>query len=133
MEVEQPVMRINPLYQELHPETLASQMLYFPVIVLVDGLHNQLYQKRAFVTQFTEIDVHPGMAEIRCVLILQEVFHFDVQHFRFVCVLRIKGIKAAILTDNGKVCFTGKTLCRSFYPDNIFRPVRFPSNNVVTA
>lgn len=126
-------MRINPFYQELHPETLASQMLYFPVIVLVDGLHNQLYQKRAFAAQFTEIDVHPGMAEICCVLILQEVFHFDVQHFRFMCVLCIKGIKTAILTDNGKVCFTGKALCRSLDPDNIFRPVRFSGNNVVTA
>ena len=126
-------MRINPLYQELHPETLASQMLYFPVIVLVDGLHNQLYQKRAFVTQFTEIDVHPCMAEIRCVLILQEIFHFDVQHFRFVYVFCIKTVKAAILTDNGKIGFTGKALCRSLDPDNIFRPVRFSGNNVVTA
>ena len=126
-------MRINPLYQELHPETLASQMFYFPVIVLVDGLHNQLYQKRAFVTQFTEIDVHPGMAEICRVLILQEIFHFDVQHFRFVCVFRIETVKTAILTDNGKVRFTGKTLCRSFHTNNIFRPVRFSGNNVVTA
>ena len=126
-------MRINALYQELHPETLASQMLYFPVIVLVDGLHNQLYQKRAFVTQFTEIDIHPGMAEIRCVLILQEIFHFDVQHFRFVCVFSIERIKTAILTDNRKVCFTGKALCRSFHTNNIFRPVRFSGNNVVTA
>ena len=126
-------MRINAFYQELHPEPLASQMLYFPVIVLVDGLHNQLYQKRAFVTQFTEIDVHPGMAEIRCVLILQEIFHFDVQHFRFMCVFCIETVKTAIFTDNGKVCFTGKALCRSFHPDNIFRPVRFSGNNVVTA
>ena len=108
-------------------------MLYFPVIVLVDGLHNQPYQKRAFVTQFTEIDVHPGMTEIRCVLIFQEIFHFNVEHFRFMCVLRIKRIKTAILTDNGKIGFTGKALCRSFHPDNIFRPVRFPGNNVVTA
>ena len=126
-------MRINALYQELHSEPFASQMLYFPVIVFVDGLHNQLYQKRAFVTQFTEIDVHPGMAEIRCVLILQEVFHFDVQHFRFMCVLCIKTVKATILTDNGKIGFTGKALCCGFHPDNIFRPVRFSGNNVVTA
>ena len=126
-------MRINTLYQELHPETLASQMLYFPVIVLVDGLHNQLYQKRAFVLQFTKINIHPGVAEIRCVLILQEIFHFDVQHFRFMCVFGIETVKAAILTDNGKIGFTGKALCRGFYPDNVFRTVRFSGNNIVTA
>ena len=108
-------------------------MLYFPVIVLVDGLHNQLYQKRAFVTQFTEIDVHPGVAEIRCVLIFQEIFHFDIQHFRLMCVLCIKGIKAAIFTNHTEIRFTGKALCRSLDPDNIFRPVRFSGNNVVTA
>ena len=102
-------------------------MLYFPVIVLVDGLHNQLYQKRAFVTQFTEIDVHPGMAEIRCVLILQEVFHFDVQHFRFVCVFCVKTVKAAILTDNGKIGFTGKASVVALTLTTFSAPSAFPA------
>ncbi len=108
-------------------------MLYFPVIVLVDGLHNQLHQERAFVTQFTEIDIHPGMAEVRRVLILQEVLHFDVQHFRFVCVFRIRGIKLPSSQITEKFVSPGKPSVVALTLTTFFRPVRFSGNDVVTA
>ena len=63
-------MGMDGFQEELHPEAFATQMPDFPLVLLVDALHDQLHQERAFVTQLTEIDVHSGMAEVRRVLVL---------------------------------------------------------------
>ena len=44
MEIEQPVMRMDGFQKELHPEAFATQMLDFPLVRLIDALHNQFYQ-----------------------------------------------------------------------------------------
>ena len=61
MEIEQPVMRVDGFQKELHPEAFTTQILDFPLVRLIDALHNQLHQQRAFAAQFTEIDIHAGM------------------------------------------------------------------------
>ena len=48
MHAEHPVVGVNALYQELDAETLAAQMPYLPVVLLVDTLHYQFHQQRAF-------------------------------------------------------------------------------------
>ena len=48
MHIEHPVVGINALYQKLDAETLAAQMPYLPVVLLVDTLHYQFHQQRAF-------------------------------------------------------------------------------------
>ena len=42
------VVGVNALYQKLDAETLAAQMPYLPVVLLVDTLHYQFHQQRAF-------------------------------------------------------------------------------------
>ena len=49
MYVKHPVVGVNALYQELDAETLAAQVPYLPVVLLVDALHDELHQERAFV------------------------------------------------------------------------------------
>ena len=108
-------------------------MFDFPFVRFIDALHNQLHQQRAFAAQFTEIDIHPCMAEIRRVLIFQKVLHFDVQHFRLMGVTGVETVKTSVLANHREIRFTRKPFCRGFHPDYIFRPVRFSGNNPITA
>jgi len=106
---------------------------HFPVIVLVDALHYQFHQQRTFITQFPEIDVHAGMRKVAGVLVLQEVFHLDVEHFRFMGVLGVERKETAVLADNGEVRFARKALCRGFHPDYVLRTVRLACYDVVAS
>ena len=106
-------------------------MPYLPVVLLVDALHDELYQQRAFVAEFPEIDVHSGVGKVRSVLVLQEVLHFYVEHFRLTGVLSVEGIKTSVLADDGKVRFSRKALCRGFHPDYVFRTVSLARYDMV--
>ena len=48
MHAEHPIVGVNAPYQELDAETLIAQIPYLPVVLLVDTLHYQFHQQRAF-------------------------------------------------------------------------------------
>lgn len=106
-------------------------MPYLPVVLLVDALHDEFHQERAFVAEFPEIDVHPGMRKVGRIFILQEVLHFNVEHFRLTGVLGVKGIETSVLANDGEVRFPRKALCRGFHPDDVLRSVSLARYDVV--
>ena len=73
------------------------------------------------------------MREIGCIFIFQEVFHFDIEHFRFTGILGVEREETPVLADNGEVRFAGKALCRGFHPDNVLRTVRLARYDVVAS
>ena len=79
------------------------------------------------------MDVHPGMREVGRIFILQEVLHFDVEHFRFTGVLGVERKETAVLADNGEVRFSRKAFCRGFHPDYVLRTVRLARYDVVAS
>jgi len=79
------------------------------------------------------MDVHAGMREIGRIFIFQEVFHFDVEHFRFTGVLGVERKEAAVLANDRKIRFSRKALCRGFHPDYVLRTVRLSRYDVVAS
>ena len=133
MHVQHPVVGVNALYQELDAETLAAQMPYLPVVLLVDALHYELHQERTFVAEFPEIDVHPCMRKVGRIFIFQKLLHFDVEHFRLTGILGVKGIETSVLADDGEVRFARKPFGRGFHPDDVLRTVRLARYDMVAS
>ena len=57
MEIEQPVMGIEPAQQVLDAERLAPDMLDVASVILVDGLGNKVYQLGRLAAEFLQVDV----------------------------------------------------------------------------
>ena len=79
VEIQQPVVRVHPTQQVLDAEGLRPDMLDFTLVVLMDGLHNQVYQLRGFTAQLLQIDVEGIVRTVHRTAIMNEVFHFNVQ------------------------------------------------------
>ena len=133
VEIEQPVVRVDGFQEELHPEAFAAQVPDLPPVLLVDALHDQLHQERAFACQFPEMEVHAGMRKVRRVPVLQKILHLDVQHLRLMRIPGIERVEAPVLADDGKVRFPRKPLGRRLHPDHVLRTVRFPGDNPVAS
>lgn len=54
MEIQQPVVCVHPTEQVLDAERLRPDMLDFTLVVLVNGLHNQMHQLGGFAAQLLQ-------------------------------------------------------------------------------
>ena len=73
------------------------------------------------------------MRKVRRIFIFQEVFHFDIEHFRFTGVFGVERKETAVLANDGEVRFARKALCRGFHPDYVLRTVRLARYDVVAS
>ena len=73
------------------------------------------------------------MRKVAGVLVLQEVFHFDIEHFRFTGVLGVERKETPVLANDRKIRFSRKALCRGFHPDYVLRTVRLSRYDVVAS
>ena len=79
MEVQQSVVRIQPFEQVLNTEGLAADVLHRPLVLLVNGFHDEPYQHRAFASEFLEIDFHGVVRTVYALPIVDEVRHFHIE------------------------------------------------------
>lgn len=93
MEIQQPVVRVHPTQQVLDAERLRPDMFDFTLVVLVDGLHNQMHQLRGFTAQLLQIDVEGIVRTVHRTAIVDKILHLDVQKQRLIGVLHVKRVE----------------------------------------
>ena len=83
-------MRINTFERVLDSKTFATDMLYFPVIVLVYGFHNQFDQQWRLAPQFSHINLHCVIRAVYRFSIVDKIGHFHEDSFRLIGIFHIK-------------------------------------------
>ena len=68
MEIQQAVVDVDALQDVLDAETLAADVLHLSLVFLVQRLHDEVYQHRAFATQFFQVDFFASLNNTSCAL-----------------------------------------------------------------
>ena len=117
----------------LDSKPLAADMFYFPVVILVYGLHDKFYQQRGFLPQFPHIDSKGVIRPVYRLPVMQEVRHLDREFYRLVRVFDVERIIGPILRNDGQVTLTREIPQGGFDPQHVFRPVRFRRQEIRAA
>lgn len=79
MEVQQSVVRVKTSKQILNAESLAADVLHRPLVLLVNGFHDEPYQHRALASEFLEIDLHCVIRAVYALPTVDEVRYFHIE------------------------------------------------------
>ena len=93
VEIQQVIVDINPFQQVLDAETLAADVLHLALVLLVQRLHDEVYQHRAFAAQFLQVDFLRVVRSVHRAAVVDKVLHFHVQDKRLIGVFHIKCVK----------------------------------------
>ena len=83
-------------------------MLYLPLVVFVNGLHNQFDEQRRFTAQFFQIDLHGVVWTVYRFPVMNKIGHLYTQLNRLVGIFYIKGVVRPILCNNRQITLTRK-------------------------
>ena len=86
-------MDVNALQDVLDAETLAADVLHLAFVLLVQRLHDEVYQHRAFTAQFFQVNFLRVVRSVHRAAVVDKVLHFHVQDERLVGVLHVEGVK----------------------------------------
>ena len=78
------IVDINPFQQVLDAETLAADVLHLALVLLVQRLHDEVYQHRAFAAQFLQVDFLRVVRSVHRAAVVDKVLHLHVQDKRLV-------------------------------------------------
>ena len=86
-------MYIDALQKVLDSETLAADVLHLAFVLLVDGLHDEVYQHGTFLAQLLEINLLRIVRTVHRLTVMDEVCHLDIEHERFLGILHIECVE----------------------------------------
>ena len=131
VEINQVAVYVDALQEVLDAETPAADVLYLALVLLVDGLHDEMHQHGTLLAQLLEVNLLRIVRTVHRLAVMDEVRHLDVEHERFLGVLHIESVKRAVLRDDAHVGLLLEVLHGSLHPDNILRAVRLASYQVL--
>ena len=93
MEIQQVAVYIDALQKVLDSETLAADVLHLAFVLLVDGLHDEVYQHGTFLAQLLEINLLRIVRAVHRLAVMDEVSHLDIEHEWFFGILYVEGVE----------------------------------------
>ena len=124
-------MYIDTLQKVLDAKTLAADVFHLALVLLVDRLHDEVYQHGTFLAQLLEVNLLRIVRTVHRLTVMDEVRHLDIEHKRFFCIAHVKCVKRTILRDDAHIGLFLEILHGCFYTDNILRTVRLASYQIL--